>query len=403
MLRHAHFDMKGGNRTFAAVTIKVCNADQAALRCTCANVRFRETTPPFATSRRPAYAGPMLIDRIASDAILDQAYAWLCHRRKGYHANTDVWHFRRNWQAEKARLKAELTAGTYRFDVLDRVTLKDGSSIALWSSRDAIVLKALTLCLEAVLPVRPSCTHIRGHGGAKEAIRQVHANLPLHTHVFRTDVKSYYASIDHFLLLDRLAEHVADRAVINLLSQYMRRTICDGGNFIDIERGISLGCPLSPLMAAFFLHELDMQFEKADVFYVRFMDDILILAPTRWKLRRAVQTVQSTLEGLRLLTHPDKTFVGRISKGFDFLGYHFLDGSLSPATKTLCKMYETAVRLYEQKGHRTKPTPLGQYLTRWNAWFQGGLQGIPLSGTFLPALEGDDTRQSRQQKQTAGW
>jgi hypothetical protein len=61
---------------------EVCSADQAALRCTCANVGFRETTPPFATSRRPAYAGPMLIDRIASDAILDQAYAWLCHWRK---------------------------------------------------------------------------------------------------------------------------------------------------------------------------------------------------------------------------------------------------------------------------------------------------------------------------------
>jgi ketosteroid isomerase-like protein len=54
----------------------------------------------------------------------------------------------------------------------------------------------LTLCQETVLPGRPSCTHIRGHGGAKEAIRQVHANLPQHTHVFRTDVKSYYASID---------------------------------------------------------------------------------------------------------------------------------------------------------------------------------------------------------------
>jgi RNA-directed DNA polymerase len=183
-------------------------------------------------------------------------------------------------------------------------------------------------------------------------------------------------------------------------AQYLRRAICDGGNSIDIERGISLGCPLSPLMAAFFLHEPDMQFEKADVFYVRSMDDIfififiVILAPARWKLRRAVRTVQSTLEGLRLLTHPDKTFGGRISKGFDFLGHYFLDGGLSPAIKALCKMYETAVRLYEQKGHRTKPTPRRQCLTPWNACLQGGLQGIPLSGTFLPALEDSDTRQS---------
>jgi RNA-directed DNA polymerase len=381
---------------------KVRCAGLSDFRCTCANVRFHETTPPFATSRRPAYAGPMLIDRIiASDAVLNQAYKWLCHRRKDYGANADVWNFRRNWQSEKARLRADLIAGCYRFDVLDRVTLKDGSIISLWSSRDALVLKAMTLCLEAVLPVSTTCTHIRGHGGAKEAIRQVHASLPKNTHVFRTDVKSYYASIDHFLLLDRLAEHVADRAAINLLSQYMRRTICDGGNFVDIERGISLGCPLSPLMATFFLNELDQAFEQSEVFYIRFMDDILILAPTRWKLCRSVATLNGVLSELRLEKHPDKTYIGRIARGFDYLGYHFVDGALRAAHKTTRKMYETAVRLYEQKGHRDNPTPLGQYLTRWNAWFRGGLSGIELRGAFLPALEGGDAPESGEKKQPA--
>ena len=103
-----------------------------------------------------------MIERIASDAILDQAYVWLCHRRKDYGANADVWNFRRNWQAEKARLRSDLIAGTYRFDALERVTLKDGSHISLWSSRDALVLKAMTQSLEAVLPISTTCTHIRG-------------------------------------------------------------------------------------------------------------------------------------------------------------------------------------------------------------------------------------------------
>ena len=82
----------------------------------------------------------MLIDRIASDAILDQAYVWPFHRRKDYGANADVWNFRRNWQAEKARLRSNLIAGCYCFDALERVTLKDGSCISLWSPRDALVL-----------------------------------------------------------------------------------------------------------------------------------------------------------------------------------------------------------------------------------------------------------------------
>ena len=47
----------------------------------------------------------------------------------------------------------------------------------------------------------------------------------------------------------------------------------------DHEKGISLGCPLSPLIGAFFLNALDQAAAKLRLFYIRFMDDILILAP----------------------------------------------------------------------------------------------------------------------------
>lgn len=326
----------------------------------------------------------MMMEQIASDAIMDEAYGWLCHRRRDYPANADIWSFRRNWPDEKQRIRSDLLAGLYRFDALDRVALRDGSHVDVWTSRDALVLKALTLCLADVLPVLPSCTHIRGNGGAKEAIRQVAAHLPQNGFVLRTDVKSYYASIDHHRLLDRLAVHVRDRDVMNLLGQYMRRCVCDGGTYIDIERGISLGCPLSPLIAALYLHELDKTFVQGGLFYIRFMDDILILAPTRWKIREAMAQVRNVLNRLRLDLHPDKTFIGRIEKGFDFLGYHFRNGALCVAKRAFAKMRETAARLYEQKGRRITPTPLGQYLTRWNAWFRGGLGDLDLRSPLLP-------------------
>ncbi len=56
---------------------------------------------------------------------------------------------------------------------------------------------------------------------------------------------------------------------------------------------------------------------RSGQFYMRFMDDILVLAPTRWRLRKAVNEV---LGSLCLLKHPDQTFVGRTERGFDFLG-----------------------------------------------------------------------------------
>jgi hypothetical protein len=82
-----------------------------------------------------------------------------------------------------------------------------------------------------------------------------------------------YASIDHLLLLDQLAVHIKDRRVLNLIGQYLRRTSERGGSFWDYEKGISLGCPLGPLIGGFFLNALDAAAAKLRLFYVRFMED----------------------------------------------------------------------------------------------------------------------------------
>jgi RNA-directed DNA polymerase len=86
-----------------------------------------------------------------------------------------------------------------------------------------------------------------------------------------------------------------------------------------------------------------------NLFYIRFMDDILILAPTRWQLRDAVKVVNQRLAALGLEKHPDNTFIGRIERGFDFLGYHFSRAGLTVAAKTIANFFEKASRLYEQR------------------------------------------------------
>ncbi len=84
----------------------------------------------------------------------------------------------------------------HRFSLLSRITLKDGEDTDLWSARDALVLKALAIVLGKHLPVSPRCTHLKGHGGAKYAVREVRDHLAVNRFVLRTDVKSYYASAD---------------------------------------------------------------------------------------------------------------------------------------------------------------------------------------------------------------
>jgi len=229
--------------------------------------------------------------------------------------------------------------------------------------------------LGAVLPVLPCCTHVKGHGGAKSAVRQVLANLAANRFVLRTDVKSYYASIDHFLLLDQLAVHITDRRVLNLMGQYLRRTSERGGVFWDYQNSISLGCPLSPLIGAFFLNALDAVAAKLRLFYGRFMDDILILAPTHWQLRRAVKVVNQILGALSLEKHPDKTFIGRIERGFDFLGYHFSPAGVVVAKQMIANFIEKASRLYEQERTAVSAaSPLEMYVRRWLRWANGGIR-----------------------------
>ena len=128
------------------------------------------------------------------------------------------------------------------------------------------MLKALALVLAKQLPVSRRCTHLKGHGGAKYAVREVRDHLAGNRFVLRTDVKSYYASIDHLMLLDQMAVHIKDRRVLNLIGQYLRRTSERGGNFWDFSKGISLGCPLSPLIGAFFLNALDAAAAKLHLY-----------------------------------------------------------------------------------------------------------------------------------------
>jgi len=119
------------------------------------------------------------------------------------------------------------------------------------------------------------------------------------------------------------------------------------------------------------------------LFYARFMDDWVVLAPSRWRLRRVVKQVNQILVDLKICPHPEKTFVGRTERGFDFLGYEFLPGvterDSSQATATgfcvrvsrraAARFVERFGRLYEQGADNHR---LGQYVRRWMIWVKAG-------------------------------
>ena len=315
-----------------------------------------------------------MMNELTYSDLVDEAYNWLCQQRKHFPVNSDVWDVRFHWVEVKAKLIAELTSNTFNFKPLQKVTKSTGEVIHVWTSIDSLVLKLLSLVLSRYLPSSKLCTHLKGHGGSKHTVTEIQGQVSSHTFVFRTDVKSYYESINHEILLDKLSVYVKDKQVMNLLAQYVKRSVEYGGLFTDYTQGISSGCSLSPLISSFYLYELDKAMEGKPVFYRRYMDDVIVLSASRWKLRKAIRVVNQHFAKLKLKQHPDKTTIGRIKSGFDFLGYQFGEDKITVSKRTLENHIRRLTQLYEQKKHLPNwKMLLDDYRQHWVTWVYSGI------------------------------
>ena len=189
----------------------------------------------------------------------------------------------------------------------------------------------------------------------KGAVRAAAQGCAVYRFVLKSDVASYYASIDHVILLDLLGEKIDDAGVLDLLGQFLAHLDDVGGELHPVEHGISKGSPLSPLLGAVYLQNLDASLrghaERHSLLYLRFMDDWLLLCHSRRQLRVGVRLMNRTLASLKLQKARDKTFIGKLSKGFDFLGYHlgpWAHRGVAVAKKTWINHWDKLARLYEQ-------------------------------------------------------
>ncbi|MBY0377646.1 MAG: hypothetical protein K2Q33_03680 [Gammaproteobacteria bacterium] len=317
---------------------------------------------------------------LSNPAYFTHALTWLRKSRTNWPASDSVWHFLRDAQTELPAIRNALEQGTYQFEPVKKIIRGDNAPSWIWHSRDTFVLKALSLYLnEMVLSqFSPQCVHIQGNGGIHSAIRFLNKQVPSHTFVFRSDVKSYYESMEHTEIL-RLLHNITDCPLLHSFFENFLNHLEDNNCILTpTVKGISKGCPISPLLGALYLCELDRAMEHPPVAYVRYMDDWCILAKTKAVLRKAVKTTNQILSRLNVSKHPDKTFIGRISRGFDFLGFHFTEkGLFKVATITKQKMLLKLRKLYEHP-RGTDATVVG-YLKRWTSWVESVLRIAQIS------------------------
>ena len=180
-------------------------------------------------------------------------------------------------------------------------------------------------------------------------------------------------------MLEQLAEHIKCPVILNLLSQYLFYTVENGGTFHTPRKGISRGCALSPLIAGFQLYCIDSYFSKQKPLrYQRYMDDFLILCKTRGQCRKAVKKLNQFFNHFGFKQHPVKTFIGKVSKGFDWLGYQFNEqGIICTSPRTTEHFNQKLRKLYEQahvdKDTASLPICVTDYIRRWQRWLRAVL------------------------------
>jgi len=250
-----------------------------------------------------------------------------------------------------------------------------GHKFVRWSPQSSSLLRngkhQLSAQLRKYLSRR--CAHVKGHGGVKASVRYTQRLCNHYGYVARFDIRSYYQSMDHQILETLLNGCQVTPFIANLVQEYL--SLPDPNNR---GKGMVAGGALSPLLGALYLTPLDREMERLKALigirYQRFMDDFVIFAPTRHKLRRAIRCAHVILDKLRVRVHPKKRFIGKTQRGFDFLGYWFEPHTLlKPSRVSLSRFLERARRLQE-KGADLRV--LRQYVQRWVIWHRSGLCGM---------------------------
>jgi hypothetical protein len=286
---------------------------------------------------------------------LENAYVWITNLRKKYSANADIWCLRRDWQQIKHQLLDALNDGSYQFSPLTRYEFSD-ATVSLWSSRDMIALKLITQALQQQMGehLSKNCYHVKSRGGLKKAVTNTCTALPNYKYAMRSDIKGYYASIQFSMLLPIIESYVSHRVLLILLRNALRRTETTGGIFYDYyEQGIAKGSPLSPLLGCIALLPLDQAFAKIKgIYYARFQDDWIVLTKSKTALRKIIKVTHRVVNELKLQLHPTKNFIGKISRGFNFLGYYMDHQTILPSRETLRRLSE---RLSEKAARYADP------------------------------------------------
>ena len=207
-----------------------------------------------------------LIDKVYAPVNLQRAFERV--KANGGAAGGDhqtVEMFEANLERNLEQTAQSLKGGTYRPQPVRRVWInKPGSReqrpLGIPTVRDRVVQTAMRHVLEPIFE-RDFAAHsygFRPKRSAKDALRRVDALLKSGHHwVVDADLKSYFDTIPHELLLKRVGEKISDGRVMDLLESMLKQGVMETMEEGQPEEGTPQGAVISPLLSNIYLNPLD--------------------------------------------------------------------------------------------------------------------------------------------------
>lgn len=191
--------------------------------------------------------------------------------------------------------------------------------------------------------------------------RKVSKNYTKPCWVLKLDIKKFFVSVDHQILMDLLIKKIKNKDILWLLKQVID----------SFQSGIPLGNVTSHVFANICMNELD-QFIKHNLkikYYLRYADDFVIISSKRVDFAQYLEPVVSFLnDRLKLFLHPKKIILRKLDWGIDFLGYIVLPHYRLPKTKTKRRIFKKLKeKIYSENFNQSLQSYLG-YLSHVNSY-----------------------------------
>lgn len=141
-----------------------------------------------------------------------------------------------------------------------------------------------------------------------------------HIYFLKCDIKKYFPNISHNILLTMLKKIGFSEEEMWLINQLVKVE----SNHKEI--GLTLGNQSSQWFALFYLNKIDRLIkEKLQIkYYIRYMDDMILIHRDKNYLQKCLKEIETTCQKELHLSLNQKTQIGMVKNGIDFLGYRHI-------------------------------------------------------------------------------